>query len=148
MSKHTATPWETDGLTIKAAPGFFCETRMVLATLGHHVPAPEREANARLMAEAPELLALALRLEPWLAGHEHQEKARGERQHDNQFLTDLRAAIARATGDAPVTASAAHRPACWRCKGSGDMEVTAGNGPDAYTETTVCTQCGGTGEEQ
>lgn len=55
-TSHTQTNWETDGLTIKAPPGFFCETRMTLATMGHHVPAPEREANARLMSSAPMLL--------------------------------------------------------------------------------------------
>lgn len=40
-----------------------------------------------------------------------------------------------------------HGAKCWRCKGSGDMEVTAGQGPDTWTETTICSQCGGTGVE-
>jgi len=46
-----------------------------------------------------------------------------------------------------LRASAPIASRCWRCKGSGDMEVTAGRGPGAYVETTICSQCGGTGVE-
>ena len=50
----------------------------------------ERDANARLIAAAPELLAALKRAEEWLEGWASAEP----------YLLDIRTAIARATGAA------------------------------------------------
>jgi len=103
MSKHTQTQWETDGLTIKAAPGFFCDTRMTLATMGHHVPAPEREANARLISAAPELLEALKTLVADAASGTccGLTEAESVAAYWSKRRADVFAAIAKATGEQP-----------------------------------------------
>lgn len=99
-TKHTPGPWRLntfDGRTILSNQS---HPIAVLSDPFHRQVKGGTGNDGPLIAAAPDLLALALRLEPWLAGHERQEKARGEREHDSQFLVDLRAAIARATRSA------------------------------------------------
>lgn len=56
------------------------------------------EEDALLGAQAPKLLDLAIRTEAWTSAVENAEIARGERHELSQFVLDLRAAIAAATG--------------------------------------------------
>lgn len=101
MSKHTAGPWIwqhwPDGQNTVAEQSTLGTIANVW-TSGAGVEIDR--ANARLIAAAPELLALAVRLEPMLASHEQAEKDRGDREHTSLFLIELRAAIAKATGGA------------------------------------------------
>lgn len=57
--KHTPGPWHCRGFpTISAGKG----NGMVAKVLERYMDRAEREANARLIAKAPELHALALRI--------------------------------------------------------------------------------------
>lgn len=56
MPKHTPGPWETLG-TIVQAPGIFGADLHVASAPDRPVTADEIEANARLIAAAPDLLA-------------------------------------------------------------------------------------------
>jgi hypothetical protein len=53
-AKNTTGIWKTDGLTIHAIGTWDIN----IATLSHNVPAPERKANAQLIATSPEMLSV------------------------------------------------------------------------------------------
>jgi hypothetical protein len=54
--KGTPGPWETNGLRIWAKVLFSESQALELATMSHFVPCTERQATARLIAAAPDLL--------------------------------------------------------------------------------------------
>lgn len=67
----------------------------VWAGRGHHFDWPEAEANARLIAAAPDMLAALLRAEMFLSGFEDDDM-----QDVTSDLQAIRAAIAKARGTA------------------------------------------------
>jgi len=86
MSKHTPGPWRYD-----YAPGYCGELLAANGTtLAEFVTEPS-EANARLIAAAPDLLEA---LETWL------EQYSSEEYEDCPEVVQTRAAIAKATGQA------------------------------------------------
>lgn len=92
--KHTSGPWDTQGGYVYDSEGrIVCNPHDCLEELGSRISGREREANARLIAAAPELLnvckaALSLLLDP-----DATEK-------DADMVTDeLRVAISKAEGD-------------------------------------------------
>ena len=56
-AQHTPGPWTTDGVLIKSPSGLIA-----------HVYPDNGDANARLIAAAPELLAVLRRVQPHLEG--------------------------------------------------------------------------------
>ena len=105
--KHTAGPWTAFvagkwDYTIRAADG--SPVVRLSDYFGHSQD--EREANARLVATSPELLALVARLA--LATNEGDDQAQGTHYVDKQglirckgsflsLIEDARAAVAKAT---------------------------------------------------
>jgi hypothetical protein len=106
--EHTPGPWDwfTRRTDSKERTEPDCETRHIVGANGQGFAFTvglfhdEDEANARLIAAAPELLALAVRCESWLTSVEDDAIARGDGREYSQFVHDLRAAIAKATGSA------------------------------------------------
>lgn len=120
-AQHTPGPWADDGNTIRtaAAPGW------LIATIENAVA---REANARLIAAAPALLAALELAESFMAGFEGDELQDDMDDH----LATVRAAIALAHG-APTAEPAppiAGVCVCARC-GNTDQD-----GSD------ICPDCG------
>lgn len=81
--------------------------------------------------------------------HDKREEHQGwVRIHSTALKEKMRAAFsdgyAEGRADA-LSEQCGDPPPCVRCNGSGDMEATAGAGPDAYTVTVPCAACGGTG---
>jgi hypothetical protein len=95
-SAHTPGPWEVNGTTIEtiASPSVVIGRAYDAEDSGGGVESnSEAEANARLIAAAPELLAALRGLV------EDYEGAYGGNDEDApKALTDARAAIAKATG--------------------------------------------------
>ena len=98
MSAHTPAPWYWADNVPDAPPHY----RMVVDADGFTIaePSPMSEADARLIAAAPDLLAAALCA---LADFEGiLPEFDPEREHPAwETLAELRAAIAKATGGAP-----------------------------------------------
>ena len=101
MSGHTKGPWfVVDGtyttIPIRSNVGTICmiQRHRKVRTLG--IPMSEKEANARLIAAAPELLEA---LEKFRGHMERDDFATGDNPSDCYELA--RAAIAKATGVKP-----------------------------------------------
>jgi hypothetical protein len=99
MSKHTAGPWFADKLEDRAAFNIFPAgaTHALLTVAGPahdgaHPYAQAAEANARLIAAAPDLLEALLHAVDWLNAAGIAETMPVQQQ--------ARAAIAKATGSA------------------------------------------------
>jgi len=99
-TKHTPGPWRADFGDDTRSSEIWSHGGVVIADVHSHVLGTANHADARLIAEAPELLALAIRTEQWTVAVEQAQIARGERYELSQFVADLRTAIAKATGDA------------------------------------------------
>jgi hypothetical protein len=87
--KHTPGPWV-------AQPGdnFITDAReIVIAQMHRHHPDEQVDANARLIAAAPELLAALVELLP------HAARVIQGTTEGQPLLDAARAAIAKATGD-------------------------------------------------
>ncbi len=71
--KHTPAPWKASGLEIRHA-----ERSLILAQVYKHLPAnqskEEAEANARLIAAAPELLEALKVAQAWLSNIRTDQK--------------------------------------------------------------------------
>lgn len=101
MSRHTSGPW----MVIQTESGFFVQqkdgVRLGVAYLPNHVGALERrgnEANARLIAAAPDLLEAVEKL-LWHIANPGRNEAHGEAcKTDPCDLCFARAAIAKAEG--------------------------------------------------
>ena len=101
MSKHTPGPWwldHGDDVNLFNHVGISAETHELLAQvvwrLDDDKSTPECEANARLIAAAPDLLeALETALYGWQREFEYLAKRTPE------WVTKARAAIAKATGE-------------------------------------------------
>lgn len=94
-TKHTPGPWHTGGYSsriIYAGDGF----AVADATVFHGRHEGEHEANARLIAAAPELLDVLQEVTRCLAWHEEQHGV----GMDRKAVESARAAIAKATGSA------------------------------------------------
>ena len=92
-TKHTQREWHNNGLEIRSQSG------MILANIYKHLPSnqslEEAEANARLMASAPELLeALNELKEKYLF---NQTKAQAKNNHIDETLIKVESAIEKAT---------------------------------------------------
>ena len=102
MSAHTPAPWSTDGDAYSGNLDVISPTGRIAMIDCEFSEEPESvlEANARLIAAAPDLLAAALCA---LADFEGiLPEFDPEREHPAwETLAELRAAIAKATGDAP-----------------------------------------------
>ena len=89
-AKHTPGPWEWG----RDMGSFWIETEKdgySVASVNNHNITPQNEANAHLIAAAPEMLAS---LEAMVESYEHEASAR------NPTLLQARAVIAKAPGDA------------------------------------------------
>lgn len=95
MSKHTPGPWAVHG-DIGTLIGSDDRKMMLAEVLYKHVvtewgrPLDEAQANARLIAAAPDLLAVVESAANWFGELGNDDGAQG-------LLDDLRAAIAKAT---------------------------------------------------
>jgi hypothetical protein len=114
--RHTPRPWRTDGRAVFAAPRPQEPARHLLVAVaarpdtpalpGLAVPAPlllEAQANAHLIALAPELLDLCRRARAELSDWPQSEAAEtgaGGNSETARLLLDLAGAIARAEGRA------------------------------------------------
>jgi hypothetical protein len=100
---HTAGPWFVSGDDQHEQPQIQAEAGGLVAIATHEcvMPRTELDANARLIAAAPELLSLLQRWRALDAGAWHAGRHAGE-QADLQRATDrLLAAIAQARPDQP-----------------------------------------------
>jgi len=88
-TKHTPGPWERQGIAIGSETGSAFDAICYLDILSRD--REQREANARLIAAAPDLLAA---LEGMLARYASHESG----QNDQNEPAAARAAIAKATG--------------------------------------------------
>jgi len=96
-SKHTPAPWHVEGrgLIIGGPDGVW------IATAKQTIDGPEREANARLIAAAPELLAALGDMRLYF-GNPKREEWLNDAAFGEALRVDerARAAIAKATGGA------------------------------------------------
>lgn len=92
-TKHTPGPWITDG----GAPDVMTADKkyLIAETYADHCGFEEAQANARLIAAAPELLECA---RAWMDYLEQAVAERGDEDEDEPELLKVRAAIARAEG--------------------------------------------------
>ena len=106
MSKHTEGPWKAEGYSIRQTSTGTRHVAEIAYTGPHHTPPEEYpkgcrlqdEANARLIAAAPELLeALQIMLGCELMGG-HQREGLGPDKPGTSPVAKARAAIAKATG--------------------------------------------------
>jgi len=93
MSKHTPGPWRTTGLNVRSGDA------LVAVIVDHwadeKTPEPEKEANARLIAAAPDLLdALKTMV---MAFHTYAPKTDGA---EYNCVIEAHAAITKAKGEA------------------------------------------------
>ncbi|HDS1140228.1 TPA: hypothetical protein QDZ75_004306 [Stenotrophomonas maltophilia] len=101
MSKHTQQEWQRDGATVYAlniegTNRFFAHVQGGWATQGRNrTESDEVEANARLIAAAPELLEALKDLIGWVPGGVHFHTDAPQRAVERAS-----AAIAKATGEA------------------------------------------------
>ena len=101
MSKHTPGPWYAtfdDYRWVIDCQGEFGPKKALAVTAGFY---PKHEANARLIAAAPELLEAAQMVIAWYKAEDDHSKAdfyeRMQMCRDSESA--LRAAIAKATGE-------------------------------------------------
>ena len=88
-AKHTPGPWvATPNLTAVVADGGEAGNRMITSTLGKRF---EQQANTRLIAAAPDLLAALQRI--------HGQALHGDYVTSAFVIDWARSAIARATGE-------------------------------------------------
>jgi hypothetical protein len=91
MSKHTPGPWKQRGLVVmEDSP-----RQMFVADVFVNTPGDEAEANARLIAAAPDLLAACLQALCWFDSDEEPSY-----EHDQMVGEQLRLAARKAQGDA------------------------------------------------
>ena len=74
MKTHTPGPWRTTGLNVRAGDALICYATNHWAD--DETPESERQANARLIASAPDLLAALERLAHPMADDEDLDYAR------------------------------------------------------------------------
>ena len=86
-SQHTPGPWRTTGLNVRAQDALICYATNHWADC--ETPEIERQANANLIASAPDLLSALERIESEL-GHEPEMYS--------DILSIANAAIAKAKG--------------------------------------------------
>ena len=104
MNNFSIAPWKTAHSYDRAY------IRTIKDAQGEHIAhvcdlddaIPEATANARLMAAAPDLLDLLCRALPYVEDAEHD--ACNKPEPVRKLARQIRAAIARATGDQTVTA--------------------------------------------
>jgi hypothetical protein len=111
MTKHTPGPWKAQPREFPEGQWFLegqwevvstCENERLIAEAAPHIDSDSEEANARLIAAAPELLeALVglMRVMPVLPAD--AKTVRGIEQQYDAAHRAARAAIAKATGDKP-----------------------------------------------
>lgn len=93
MQKHTQGEWEV----VNGGRGIFAGDKMVAAVYGDSsdcAPDETMQANARLIASAPELLEALSELIGWVPGPESWHTDAAEKA-----VAKARAAIAKATGE-------------------------------------------------
>lgn len=101
MSGHTPGPWELDGVEIYPVNGHRASDAICQLSAGQSDEA--FEANAHLIAAAPELLVAAQKVMQWWA--DHQYDTCGERGEWNvydaepDFVVAARAALIKARGE-------------------------------------------------
>jgi hypothetical protein len=108
-AKHTPGPWEFDGNCVwaDAIQGYVADPQTEDILSGEYVPLSEAqeqwEANARLIAAAPELLeALREALREIIAINNEDQgtfRKRGGTRRGLSIIATARAAIAKATGE-------------------------------------------------
>lgn len=100
---HTAGPWFVSGDDQHEQPQIHADAGGMVAIATHEcvMPRTELEANARLIAAAPELLSLLQRWRALDAGAWHAERHAGEKADLQQATDRLLAAIAQARPDQP-----------------------------------------------
>jgi len=92
MSKYTPGPWRTTGLNVRSGDALVAV--VVDQWAYEKTPEPEKNANARLIAAAPDLLeALKTMVR---AFHTYAPKTEGA---EYNCVIDARAIIAKATGE-------------------------------------------------
>lgn len=104
-AKHTPGPWELDDNRRGSHVYVHAKTHGALATVVWQMaqdyregkPSPECEANARLIAAAPELLNA---LKDILEHCHFEKKDLDSKRNVNEFRVNAVAAIAKATGQA------------------------------------------------
>lgn len=96
-AKHTPGPWIAKPDEVLCGSEEICRAPLVVCLDGLGCEAgPRWQANARLIAEAPNLLAALRKAETWIATFSDQvNNPTGPLAND---LAEIRAAIARATG--------------------------------------------------
>lgn len=91
MAKHTPGPWAADGLDVKNGCGHMATTPERIGPDGEKIG----EANARLIAAAPDLLAACQAALPILTAYIPPENFDG---HAAKALAAVTAAVSKATG--------------------------------------------------
>ncbi len=103
--QHTPGPWRWDADTQEIADGISITTGKVVSRVATvHGWGPTYEANARLIATAPELLAQLKRAELLLVDADREWFGGNGSDNSESFqkmLAPIRAAIAKATGVQP-----------------------------------------------
>lgn len=103
---HTPGPWGCDGTEVYAEHLSICTAyRARLDDEGNYMPNAEVNANARLIAAAPELLAALRAAKEFIAGHnecmDRTSPHGGDQEwyaHCDSLFSDCKAAIAKAEG--------------------------------------------------
>ena len=98
MAEHTPGPWRSDSPYVSAPSG---EHRKIVADCDQHFSDDECEANTRLIAAAPDLLAA-------LEGLMHPH---GGVIGTTKVIATAKAAIVKARGEADPTSEDEERPA-------------------------------------
>jgi hypothetical protein len=105
-SKHTPGPWKAQPREFPEGQWFLegqwevvstCEIEWLIAAAAPHIDGDPDEANARLIAAAPELLEALISATRCLAWHVEEHGRSGAM--DGVTLERARAAIAKAKGD-------------------------------------------------
>lgn len=105
MSKHTPGPWTAYGTTVRAKSRFICGIKHYEIPADEEPPDRSEEADARLIAAAPELLEacrdLQIRVKDLFNRHERHRYSAGSNPDDdlNLLLVAARSAIQKAEGD-------------------------------------------------
>jgi len=102
MSKHTEGPWSYEVRPNHAGPApryvITSETTDRIAVISERGGAASPEANARLIASAPDLLEALELCADWLST-EFETDIEGDNFHSREILDPARAAIAKAKGE-------------------------------------------------
>ena len=98
MGQHTPGPWKA-AMPVGNPPFVGNESRVVVQKVGPlNGPQEESEANARLIAAAPELLAVLKQALPWVEDILDSLVRVAERGAVRRLSTEIRATIAKAEG--------------------------------------------------